>query len=137
MVSAAVAAYAPGGVSWTANFYLEPEDAAGSTIELARMPPTPGVGYVAIREADDNATLLAESVGGQLTFQLHEGGVVEGEASTQPSDASATLTGKYSLSCWVLPQTLGQEQDGSGNGAAYVQDAAMTSKFCKRFKELL
>lgn len=134
MVSAAIGAYGPGGTTWAANFYLDPEDTAGSTVQLARMPPTPGIGYVAIREAD--ATVLAESMGGQLTFQLHQGGAVDGEVLTEPSDASATFTGKYSLSCWVLPETIGQEQNGSGDGVAYVQDVAMTSEFCMPFQGL-
>jgi hypothetical protein len=135
LISAGIGASTPDGTTWTASFYLEPEHVGGSTVELARKPPTPGIGYVAIREADEYRTLLAESVHGQLTFQLHQGGTVDGEASTEPSEASATFTGKYGLSCWVLPETIGQEQNGSGDGLSYVEDVAMASEFCQQFQQ--
>jgi len=135
-VQASLAATAANGATWTALFGLSIEMLASRsmTIEVQRRPLRVGAGVVT-HGSGDHPTPVRE---GTIRLQLGTGQSVSGSATADEQKASATFVGRYGLSCWVRPETLGLRPNGSGPSGVVerVEDESFQSEFCRRVAHL-
>ncbi|WP_437645661.1 hypothetical protein [Sorangium sp. So ce362] len=129
---ALISARADDGRVWSAVMGLSLDQVFGATVELRHEPLSEGAGTVSFGEAE--APQHVES--GTLSFSLESGRTVRGVADISPQDASAEFEGRYNLSCWVRPESLGQPRNGEGVGVEQIQDAEFASPFCSPMAHL-
>ncbi|WP_438022567.1 hypothetical protein [Sorangium sp. So ce233] len=52
-------------------------------------------------------------------------------------DASAEFEGRYTLSCWVRPESLGQQGNGEGDDVVVqIEDVELAPPFCRQMAHL-
>jgi hypothetical protein len=129
---ASISAQADDGRMWSATIGLSLEQVSGATVELRIEPLSEGMGTVTLQEAGERR--YSES--GTLSFSLESGRIVRGVADISPRDASSEFEGRYSLSCWVHPESLGQPRNGEGVGVEQIQDVEFASPFCSPMAHL-
>jgi len=129
-VQASLTAAAANGATWTATFGLSIETLSmgEATIEVARRPLHAGGGVVTQGPSDRRVTAQR----GRIQLQIGPDRVFNGRADVDA--AGLTFTGRYVLSCWVRPETLGLRPNGTGpvGSVERVEDATFQSDFCKR-----
>jgi hypothetical protein len=130
---ASITAHAADGRMWSATFGLSLSQVRRASVSLQRRPLAEGIGMVGL---DDARGGLEDFDAGTLTFMLGNNHVATGRATTTPPGGSAAFSGRYVLTCWVHPQTLGQPMNGEGDGEVRYEDVDFTSPFCKQFSEL-
>lgn len=123
-----------GQVGWSAVGVAAVDDLDDGELTLAmrKLPLEDGIANVA-RHHGEGSYVGAEA--GDLEVSLGDDGQAEGVATATPAEVSATFDGPYSVSCWVAPEALGQEPNGTGDpgGHARIQDEGFESEFCRRF----
>jgi hypothetical protein len=129
-----ISAQGQDGSTWSATFAFDLEDTSAVTVRLEPKPLEAGNGFVGILAKD--ATFLAEAEGGSLSYRLLGNGQVSGEATVIPNDSSATFEGRFVVQCVVYPESIGQMQNGQGDGTVHLLDEAFSSSFCQPFKSL-
>ncbi|WP_437985407.1 hypothetical protein [Sorangium sp. So ce117] len=129
---ASISAQADDGRVWSATIGLSLEQVSGATVELRIEPLSEGMGTVALQEAEERR--YSES--GTLSFSLESGRIVRGVADISPQDASSEFEGRYNLSCWVHPESLGRPRNGEGVGVEQIQDGEFASPFCSPMAHL-
>ena len=102
------------------------------TFEMRKLPLADGIANVSRRYAEASF-VSAES--GALEVFLGTDGEADGVATATPSEVSASFHGPYSVECWVAPEALGQDPNGTGDpgGKVRIQDEGFESEFCRRF----
>lgn len=70
---------------------------------------------------------------------MHADGTIDGEVTdTVPATLAAIFDGKFFVSCWAYPESLGQPANGYGVGVSggQIADPEFSSAFCQPFAEL-
>ena len=123
-----------GQVGWSAIGVAAVDDLDDGelTFAMRKLPLEDGIANVA-RHHGEGSYVGAEA--GDLEVSLGDDGQADGVATATPVEVSAAFDGPYSVSCWVAPEALGQEPNGTGDpgGAVRIQDEDFESEFCRRF----
>lgn len=130
-VTVEVAASADGVDDWQARGGATEADveAGRFVLDVRTQAAAPGVANVMRTNETDQ---IVQATTGQLTIELHDEQLATGSAVTELDELSAEFDGDFVLECWVKPEELGQEANGSGDGM-HVHDVDMASEFCQQF----